>query len=142
MTMAQLANELPRIAGDYFMDNPLADQTGLEGAWDFGLNWSGRGGLATAGAGGVPIFTALESQLGLRVVVRNVPAPVIVIDRVREDPGPNPSGVSEALGVREPEFEVAAIKPSSPETRDRSFRIAGSLVTLRGFTLRALIKFA
>lgn len=139
---AQLANQLPRIAGDYFMDNPLADQTGLEGGWDFELNWTGRGGLVTAGASGASIFTALERQLGLRVVVRNVPAPVIVVDSVKENTGQNPNGISETLGGPEPEFEVATIKPSPPETGERSFRIEGSLVTLRGFTLRALVKFA
>ncbi|MGD0446714.1 MAG: TIGR03435 family protein [Edaphobacter sp.] len=142
MTAAQLANQLPNIAGDYFMDNPIADQTNLEGAWDFELNWTGRGGLATAGASGASIFAALENQLGLRVVVRNVPAPVIVVDSVQQNPGPNPSGISRAMGVPKAEFEVATIKPSVPQTGERSFRIEGSLVTLRGFTLRALIKFA
>jgi uncharacterized protein (TIGR03435 family) len=142
MTMAQLASQLPRIAGDYFMDNPIADQTGLEAACDFELNWSGRGGLAAAGANGASIFTALESQLGLRVVIRNVPASVIIVDSVQEDAGSNPSGASQRLSVPDPEFEVASIKPSAQETGERSFRIEGSLVTLRGFTLRALIKFA
>lgn len=142
MTMAQFANRLPHIAGDYFMNNVLADQTGLEGAWDFELKWTGRAGLATAGSGAISIFAALEKQLGLRAVIRGVSARVIVVDSVNENPAPNPAGVATTFRLAAAEFEAAAIKPSAPGSGERTFRFEGSQVTLHGFTLRALIKFA
>src|SRR5262249_19051573 len=40
-TMAQLAERLPSTAPAYF-DHPSIDLTGLEGGWDFVLNWTPR----------------------------------------------------------------------------------------------------
>jgi uncharacterized protein (TIGR03435 family) len=142
MTMAQFANRLPRIAGDYFIDNTLADQTGLDGAWDFQLRWTARNSLATPGSGAISIFSALEDQLGLRVAIRDVPAPVIVVDHVSETPTPNPDGVSRNLPGPQQEFEVATVKPSAPGSNERMITDDRALVTFRGFTVRALIKYA
>jgi uncharacterized protein (TIGR03435 family) len=49
MTMAQFAEQLQRIAPGY-IQSPVLDATGLEGAWDFALNFS-PAGMAQMGAG-------------------------------------------------------------------------------------------
>jgi uncharacterized protein (TIGR03435 family) len=104
MTMAQFAEDLTRIAGGY-IKVPVVDATGLEGAWDFTLSFSGinvlqgggRGGdAATAGAGGAPgasdptgglsLFDAVQRQLGLKLELRKRPMPVLVIDHIEEKP--------------------------------------------------------
>ena len=72
-TMADLADLLPRVAGGYLQFDVL-DQTGLTGAFDFPLDWMGRGpydaAVARQAAGGpkdptaVSIFDAV-AKLGL-----------------------------------------------------------------------------
>ena len=49
MTMAALAQLLPRVAGAY-LPNPVADQTGLQGGCDFEISFHARPLLAQAGA--------------------------------------------------------------------------------------------
>lgn len=71
----------------------VVDQTGLKGAYDFTLTWrSDR--LIAAGTGlengtdAPPLFTAIQEQLGLRVVPTKDVIEVIVIDHV-EKPSEN-----------------------------------------------------
>lgn len=142
-TMAEFANRLPRLAGNYFQLTPVVDLTGLKGAWDFTVKFTGRRSLAVAGGDGVSIFDAVDKQLGLKLVVRNVPMPVIAVDSVKEKPTENVPDVSQSLPGIPTAFEVAVIKPSAPESTQTSFRIEpGGRVELRGFTLRHLIKYA
>ena len=64
---------------------PVVDATGLEGRYDFELQYghvldptkAGSGQLA---AEGVSIFRALQEQLGLKLVDERQPLPVLVID--------------------------------------------------------------
>jgi uncharacterized protein (TIGR03435 family) len=53
MTMAQLAELLPSIAGGYFqtVSRTVLDSTGVEGAFDFTLSFSGAGILNGGGGG-------------------------------------------------------------------------------------------
>jgi uncharacterized protein (TIGR03435 family) len=107
MTMAQFAEDLPRVAGGYIKE-PVVDATGLEGVWDFTLNFSGinvingragRGGDPGAGGGitpaavdptgGLSLFDAIQKQLGLKLELRKRPMPVLVIDSVQEKPSDN-----------------------------------------------------
>jgi uncharacterized protein (TIGR03435 family) len=103
MTMAQLAEDLPRIAGGY-IHVPVVDATSLSGAWDFTLNFTpatqltnpGRGADPSTGAGAAPVamdptgglslFDALQKQLGVKLEMRKRPMPVLVIDHVEEKP--------------------------------------------------------
>src|SRR5207248_9629043 len=66
MTMEAFARELRRMAGDY-IPNPVVDSTGLEGLWDFDLQWAPRGLRAGAAAAGVTCAVSLAKQLGLNV---------------------------------------------------------------------------
>jgi uncharacterized protein (TIGR03435 family) len=143
VTMAQFADKLPQMAGDYFQGNPLVDLTQLKGSWDFTLKWTPRNALAAAGSSGISIYDAVGRQLGLKVDVQKVAMAVIAVDSVSEKPTQNLPGVSQSLPAVPTEFEVGAIKPSAPGSTQRSLRIEpGGRIDLRGYTLKALIKFA
>jgi uncharacterized protein (TIGR03435 family) len=80
--------------------------TGLEGGWDFTLNWSainlfpggvnGVGGRAAgdgpaaaipeAPTGAITLPEAVESQLGLKLEMGRRPVRVLVIDSISETP--------------------------------------------------------
>jgi uncharacterized protein (TIGR03435 family) len=79
----------------------VTDETGLAGNFDFDLEFTadqtllGRGpggGLPPASpplgarpnAAGVPIFTAVQEQLGLRLDSRRAPVDVLVIDSAEQ----------------------------------------------------------
>jgi uncharacterized protein (TIGR03435 family) len=65
----------------------VVDKTGLTGDYDFTLNWTPEEQSGTDGAG-PSIFTALEEQLGLKLVPAMGPVDTIVVDRI-EQPSPN-----------------------------------------------------
>jgi uncharacterized protein (TIGR03435 family) len=110
VTMAQMADMLPNIAGGYFR-TPAVDATGLEGAWDFTLSFSPAGlaqgmvfrsvdgaapasgapGAAAASdpSGGLTFFDALTKQLGLKLEMQKRSMPVLVIDHVEQKPTDN-----------------------------------------------------
>jgi uncharacterized protein (TIGR03435 family) len=107
MTMAQLAEDLQRMAPGY-IHNPVVDATGLEGAYDFTLSFTpigllmggrGRGGDAGPPAGGAPaasdptgglsLFDAVNKQVGLKLEMHKRTMPVLVIDHVEEKPTDN-----------------------------------------------------
>jgi uncharacterized protein (TIGR03435 family) len=112
MTMKQLAQNLPMIAGGYIQSATVYDETGIEGAFDFTLNFSvagmaaggpmrfGRGGggegIASGGlpdasdpSGAISLSEALEKQLGLKLEQTKRPAQVLVIDHIDPKPTEN-----------------------------------------------------
>lgn len=84
MTMAALARELPQDAGRY-VDKRVVDLTGLQGAWDFTVEYTPMAQLETSG--GLTLFAALQAQLGLQLESRKVAVPVVVIDSMDRTPG-------------------------------------------------------
>lgn len=80
----------------------IIDETGLKGNYDFELNWMPDESHATSpnetgdgqGSAGAPpregpsIFTALQEQLGLKLVPNKAPVEVLIIDHV-EKPSPD-----------------------------------------------------
>jgi len=70
------------------VDRRVVDQTGLEGNYEFTLSFAA--GRLTADAADRPptLFTALQEQLGLRLVATQLPVEVLVIERI-ERPTPN-----------------------------------------------------
>jgi uncharacterized protein (TIGR03435 family) len=82
------------------LGQPVVDNTGLSGRWDFALNWTpdetqymDRGMKAPPPAADdanapPPLFTAIQQQLGLKLEAQKVDAPVMLIDHV-EHPSPN-----------------------------------------------------
>jgi uncharacterized protein (TIGR03435 family) len=106
VTMAQFADWLQtaRNQARTYMDHPIVDVTGLDGARDFTLTFSGflafqtgsgRGGdnQPTAAAsdpnGAIPLGEALEKQLGLKLELRKHPMTVLVIDHIEQKPTDN-----------------------------------------------------
>ncbi len=84
---------------------PVLDATGLDGSWNFDLQFTG------GGPGQNGIVGALN-MLGLKAESGNVPQPVLKVESVTEQPSPNPPGIAEALPPRPaPEFEVASVRP-------------------------------
>jgi uncharacterized protein (TIGR03435 family) len=73
-------------------DRVVIDQTGLTGRYDFTMNWVPDDHHAGAASGSAPVgpslFTALQEQLGLKLVPQKAPIEVLVVDRV-ERPSPN-----------------------------------------------------
>jgi uncharacterized protein (TIGR03435 family) len=81
-SMAGLAS---RLSGPPFkLGRPVVDMTGIEGAYDFTLKWSPDAALA-----GPSIFTALQEQLGLRLVARKTAFSIVVIDHMEKVPTGN-----------------------------------------------------
>ena len=110
-TMDQFADRLQNMTGE--LSWPVANNTEVEGGWDFTLTFSmggpmmmggmpggGRGGdPGAAGApavptasdptGGYTIFEAIEKQLGLKLEKQKRNMPVIVIDHLEQKPTEN-----------------------------------------------------
>ena len=72
------------------LDRPVVDQTGLAGRFDLRLRWTpDEMHSATESSDAPPdLFTAIQEQLGLKLVSTKAPVDVIVIDRV-ERPSAN-----------------------------------------------------
>jgi uncharacterized protein (TIGR03435 family) len=107
MTMAQFAEQIPAYDGDLFY--PVENQTGLEGAWDFTMDFNSmasRGmqtvvskmgfsngptpdGQAPAPQAGLSFEDAVQKQLGLELKISKRPQPVLVIDHMLEKPTGN-----------------------------------------------------
>jgi uncharacterized protein (TIGR03435 family) len=61
----------------------VIDASGLKGSYDFTLQWTPpRSSDRGSNVDEVPLTTALREQLGLKLVARKAPAPVLVIDHV------------------------------------------------------------
>lgn len=100
VSMAYLASHLRFLASGYVHSDVL-DETGLEGGWDFTLSFSkvrqlAENNVSTPGVGepsdpngSLSVQDAMEKQLGLKLVTRKRPVPVLVIDHIDEKPSEN-----------------------------------------------------
>jgi uncharacterized protein (TIGR03435 family) len=77
---------LARLAGalGLVLSASVRDKTNLAGGFDFDVNWEAQNDLNPGGTGGPSLFTALQEQLGLRLVSAKVPDDVIIIDSVQK----------------------------------------------------------
>ncbi len=79
------------------MDRPVLDMTGLEGVFDFTLEYTSQntqpldaeGNAAPDLGSGPSIFTALQEQLGLKLESRKAPVEILVIDHAEKVPTEN-----------------------------------------------------
>jgi uncharacterized protein (TIGR03435 family) len=103
MTMGRFAGMLQDLAGGY-IHAPVADNTGLDGVYDFSLAFSTAGqlraGSAVRGADSAPgsgtqasdpngalsLLDAMQKQLGLKLEPAKRPFQVLVIDHLEEKP--------------------------------------------------------
>jgi len=99
ITMGQFAEQMQGY--DAAIPYAVANETGLDGAWDFTLTYDiiagliQRAGLPSTVLGngdptGVPTFLeAVEKQMGLKLETRKRMVPVLVIDHIEETPTEN-----------------------------------------------------
>jgi uncharacterized protein (TIGR03435 family) len=91
-TMPELACALARVLG-----LPVVDKTGLTMAFEVKVEWTPDQTATTASSDekqgpteqGLPLFTALQEQLGLRLQAQKVPVDVVVIDHMERVPTEN-----------------------------------------------------
>ncbi len=120
MTMAAFVAGIRSMPVPNLGVNPVTDQTGLSGNWNFDLRYSI--GLISL-AGGAPqgdqttFAQAVERQMGLKLEERPIPTQVVVVESANRQPSPNPPGTAEAMPklATPKEFEVASIKLTSPD---------------------------
>jgi uncharacterized protein (TIGR03435 family) len=93
MSMLYLASNLSNQVG-----RVVLDKTGLQGDYDFTLNWTpeeqtpqafapepiAKNTLPQPDANGPPIFTAIQEQLGLKLESQKGPVEILVIDHVEK----------------------------------------------------------
>jgi len=144
VTMAALARELRGMIGANLGTNPIVEDTGLKGAWNFDLRFT-LSFISLPGANAaerVTMFDAVEKQLGLKLEQRPVPTPVLVVDSVNRKPSDNPPGLAEALPPnQEPtEFEVVDIKPNEAGARGGRFQTPpGGRLMVQNIAMRNLL---
>jgi uncharacterized protein (TIGR03435 family) len=144
MTMAEFAAGMRGMMGAPDLGSgPVLDETGLKGSWSFDLRYSLQffGPMAGNDAERISMEAAIE-KLGLKLEQKQVPTPVLVVDKVNRKPSDDPPGVAEALPpIAVPtEFEVADIKPTDPNGRgSRSSFQPGGRFTAQGMPLRMLV---
>jgi uncharacterized protein (TIGR03435 family) len=76
--LLMLAAHLSKVLG-----HPVADESGLDGAFDFNLEWTPEESQADL-ASAPSIFTAVQEQLGLRLEARKERTEILVIDHVEK----------------------------------------------------------
>ncbi len=90
-TIGEFASLLQRA----ILDRPVVDKTGLPGRYDFDLEWApdetqfgGDVPAASAEAPAAPLFSAIQQQLGLRLVATRGPVDTLIVDKA-ERPSAN-----------------------------------------------------
>jgi uncharacterized protein (TIGR03435 family) len=141
VTMAAFAQWLHAFARDYLVE-PVIDKTQLDGAWNLILRWNGRARTLAPGAERITIFDAVEKDLGLSLRLTDSPQPVLIVDRVTEQPAPDPPGTAQKLPKPEAEFEVADLKPSRPEEGPALRQMPGGGLQARAYRLEGLMAAA
>jgi len=139
LTAAAIAENLRQMAGGY-LTKDVVDQTKLEGSFDFDIEWTPRMALEAKGHDGISIFDAVEKQLGLKLEMKDVPLPVLNIEKVNRKPTPNMNGIASALALASARFEEATIKPADPNGRPfQGLLYTGGSQMRAGGTLRFMI---
>jgi uncharacterized protein (TIGR03435 family) len=103
-------------AAQYFNNKLVVDQTELKGTWDFSFKFTPKIPAAIPVTGEqIPLFDALEKQLGLKLEASTVPMPMIVVDSVKQKPTGNSPDAMKSFPPLPTEFEVASLKPTAPD---------------------------
>jgi uncharacterized protein (TIGR03435 family) len=89
---------------------PVVNTTGIEGTWDFDINYRPPNGGLEGVSEGNPILPAIAQQLGLKLEIQQVPQSVLAIERVNRTPTPNAPDIQARLPRDPIEFEVASIR--------------------------------
>jgi uncharacterized protein (TIGR03435 family) len=143
MTMSAFAANMLSVpsAPQYLNNTLVVDKTELQGAWDFSFRFTPKvpAGIQTTGES-IPLFDALEKQLGLKLDLSTAPLPVIVVDGVNQKPTENSPEVMKSFPPLPTEFEVASLKPSPPDAnRNARPDIKNGRLYLPGISLKNLV---
>jgi uncharacterized protein (TIGR03435 family) len=141
LTSAQIGETLK--SSDGYLDHDVIDSTGLDGTYDFDLEWTNMRSMALKGADGISLFTAAEKQLGLKLDLKNASVPSLVIEKVNHRPSANPAGIETSLAIPAPRFEAASIKLADPAGRSFiGIDYSGGTQMHAGGTLRQFVSIA
>ena len=144
-TMASFAQSLLNApgAGQYLNNRLVVDQTELKGSYDFTLRYTPKlpAGIATTGEQ-IPLFDALEKQLGVKLELTTTPLPTIVVDSVNRKPTENSAEATKSFPPPPGEFEVASLRPSAPNAPPGRPDIKNGRLYVPGMTLQNLIMVA
>jgi len=138
LSAAEIGDNLHQMAGGY-VDHDVVDETKLTGQFDFQLEWTARGALAAKGADGISLFDAVDKQLGLKLELKDIPMPSLVIASVDRKPTPNEPGAEKALALPPARFEAASIKPAAADNQMVGLLYKGGSTMQAGGTLRQLV---
>jgi uncharacterized protein (TIGR03435 family) len=146
MTMATFAADMRSMLGVRVGQEPVIEETGLKGAWNFDVKWSmGLIGLPSQGEQ-IAVADALDKQLGLKLEQRPMPKQVLVIESVSRTPTSNPANVAEILPTppAPKEFDVADVKLAAPPSPTQPPMMSmqmqpGGRFTCRGCPMRLLL---
>ena len=144
VTMALLAEQLPRAGGPYFPPGQqIVDETQLPGPWEFKLKWTPRQLLAQAGSDGITIQAALK-EVGLTLEPKQIQVPAIAVESVTADFTPNAPDLATRLRPPPaPEFEVAVLKPAPPDAQGaRAQLLPTGQVNISNAPLRLMMSLA
>ena len=81
--------------------------------FDFKLEWTAPVALVAKGASGISVFEAVDKQLGLKLELKDVPTPALVIESVNRKPTANEPRAEKELALEPAKFEAASIKPAA-----------------------------
>lgn len=144
-TMAAFAVSLLNApaSGQYLNNRLVVDQTELKGSYDFTLRYTPKipAGISTTGEQ-IPLFDALEKQLGLKLESTTAPMPTIVVDSVSRKPTENSPEAMKSFPPLPAEFEVASLKPSASDARPGQPDIKNGRLYVPGISLQNLILVA
>jgi uncharacterized protein (TIGR03435 family) len=130
LTSQQIAENLHQMAGgpiNTYLPREVFDSTGLEGKWDFELEYTPIAIVDLKGRDGTTLLDAVGKQLGLNLELKDVPVPALFVESANRKPTPNPPSVSTDLTLADARFEVASIKPIDPNVRPENIRNGGEL---------------
>jgi uncharacterized protein (TIGR03435 family) len=138
LTAAEIGDNLHQMAGGY-VDHEVVDRTNLSGQFDFRIEWTARAALAAKGAEGISLFDAAEKQLGLKLELKDVSMPALVLESVDRKPTPNEPGAEKMLALAPARFEAASIKPAAADNQMVGLLYKGGSTMQAGGTLRQLV---
>jgi uncharacterized protein (TIGR03435 family) len=68
------------------LGRPVANKTGLDGVFDFNLDWTPESGEQPKADAPPSIFVALQEQLGLKLEAQKGPVEILIVDHVEKVP--------------------------------------------------------
>ncbi len=145
ITMDAFAQGLQTMIGANLAPGPVANGTGLKGAWDFDLHWTDQYlHLDRLPQGHTTISDALDQQLGLKLEEKPVPAPALVVVSVNRTPAANAPDLAKFLPPisEAKQFDVASVKPADPQGARSNMRVEPGRLTIERYPMRYLFNVA